>query len=57
MIRKILRKIKLISIILKLSKREPNDYSFGYKVRKILGLYQKNEKIEVEKIFEETPKP
>ena len=57
MIRKVLRKIRLISIILKLSKREPNDYSFGYKVRKILGLYQKNEKIEVEEIFEETPKP
>lgn len=57
MIRKALRKIKLISMILKLSKREPNDYSFGYKVRKILGLYQKNEKIKIEEIFEETPKP
>ena len=57
MIRKVLRKIKLISIILKLSKKEPNDYSFGYKVRKILGLYQENKKIEEEKIFKETPKP
>jgi len=57
MIRKILRKIKLISILLKLSKREPNDYSFGYKVRKVLGLYQNNKKIKIEEIFEETPKP
>lgn len=57
MIRKIFRKIKLISIILRLSKREPNDYSFGYKVRKILNLYQKDQKIEEEEIFEEIPKP
>ena len=57
MIGKILRKIRLISIILKLSKREPNDYSFGYKVRKILGLYQDKKEIKEEEIFKETPKP
>lgn len=57
MIRKILRKIRLISIILKLSKNEPNDYSFGYKVRKILGLYQEKKEIKEEEIFKETPKP
>ena len=57
MFKKILTKIKLVSIILRLSKREPNDYSFGYKVRKLLGLYQQNKKIKEEEIFKETVKP
>ena len=57
MIRKMLRKIRLVSFILNLSKKEPNDYSFGYKVRKILGLYQENQKIKIEEILKETPKP
>lgn len=57
MFKKILTKIKLVSIILRLSKREPNDYSFGYKVRKLLGLYQQNKKIKEEEIFKETAKP
>ena len=57
MFKKILIKMKLVSIILRLSKREPNDYSFGYKVRKLLGLYQQNKKIKEEEIFKETAKP
>lgn len=57
MIVKILRKIKLISVILKLSKKESNDYSFGYKVRKMIGLYRENKEIKEEEIFKEKPKP
>lgn len=57
MIKKILIKIKLVSILLKLSEKEPNDYSFGNKVRKLLGLYRQNRKIKEEEIFKETTKP
>lgn len=57
MIAKILRKIRLMDVILRLSKKEPNDYSFGYKVRKVLGLYQQNKEIKEEEIFKENPKP
>lgn len=57
MIEKVIRKIKAFGAILKLSGIEPNDYSFGYKVRRILNLYKENKKIKEEEIFKETPKP
>ena len=49
--------MKLASIILELSKKEPNDYSLGYKVRKVLDLHQKNQEIKIEDITKEIPKP
>ena len=36
MILKIFKKIKIFSLLLKLSKVETNDYALGYKVRRIL---------------------
>jgi hypothetical protein len=57
MIRKIIRKIQMFSLLLKLSKRETNDYTFGYKVRRILNSYRDNKEIKEEEIFKESPKP
>ena len=57
MIRKIIRKIQTFSLLLKLSKRETNDYTFGYKVRRILNSYRDNKEIKEEEIFKESPKP
>ena len=57
MILKIFKKIKIFSLLLKLSKVETNDYAFGYKVRRILNSYRENKKIKEEEIFKETPKP
>jgi hypothetical protein len=57
MIRKIIRKIRMFSLLLKLSKRETNDYTFGYKVRRILNSYRDNKEIKEEEIFKESPKP
>ena len=57
MIRKIIRKIRVFSLLLKLSKRETNDYTFGYKVRRILNSYRDNKEIKEEEIFKESPKP
>ena len=56
MILRSIKKIKLASIILNLSKEEPNDYSFGYKVRKLINKYQDNEEVEEEEINKEKPK-
>jgi hypothetical protein len=36
---------------------DPNDYSFGYRVRRILDLYRKNKRIKEEEIFKEKSKP
>ena len=57
MIKKIIRKIRMFSLLLKLSKRETNDYTFGYKVRRVLNLYRDNKDIKEEEIFKESPKP
>ena len=57
MIRKIIKKIRMFSLLLKLSKRETNDYTFGYKVRRILNSYRDNKEIKEEEIFKESPKP
>jgi len=57
MIGKIIRKIKIFDIILKLSKMDPNDYSFGYRIRKVLNLYKENKKIKEQEIFKEKSKP
>ena len=57
MIRKIIRKIKTFSLLLKLAKSETNDYNVGYKVRRILNSYRDNKEIKEEEIFKESPKP
>ena len=57
MIKKIIRKIKTFTPLLKLAKSETNDYTFGYKVRRILNLYRDNKDIKEEEIFKESPKP
>lgn len=53
----IIRKIKAFNVILNLSKSEPNDYSFGYKIRRVLDLYREKKGIKEEEIFKEKPKP
>jgi hypothetical protein len=57
MIGKLIKKIRAFNIILKLSSMDPNDYSLGYRVRRILDLYRKNRKIKEEEIFKEKSKP
>ena len=57
MIKKIIRKIRTFALLLKLAKSETNDYTFGYKVRRILNSYKENKKLKEEEIFKETPKP
>ena len=57
MIKKIIRKIRTFTLLLKLAKSETNDYTFGYKVRRILNLYRDNKDIKEEEIFKEAPKP
>ena len=57
MIKKIIRKIKTFTLLLRLAKSEANDYTFGYKVRRILNLYRDNKDIKEEEIFKESPKP
>jgi len=56
MIRRIIQKVKLFSFILKLSKEEPNDYSLGNKVRRVLNLYKEEKKIKEEEILNQKPK-
>lgn len=56
MIGRIIQKIKLFSFILRLSKEEPNDYSFGNKVRRVLSLYKEEKKIKEEEILNQKPK-
>jgi hypothetical protein len=57
MIKKIIRKIRTFTLLLKLAKSETNDYAFGYKVRRVLNLYRDNKDIKEEEIFKELPKP
>ena len=57
MIKKIIRKIKTFTLLLKLAKSEANDYTFGYKVRRVLNLDRDNKDIKEEEIFKESPKP
>ena len=57
MIKKIIRKIRVFTLLLKLSNNETNDYTFGYKVRRVLNLYRDNKDIKEEEIFKEAPKP
>lgn len=57
MIRKIIKKIKTFTLLLNLAKSETNDYTFGYKVRRILNLYKENKEIKEEEIIKESPKP
>jgi hypothetical protein len=57
MIKKIIRKIRTFTLLLRLAKSEANDYTFGYKVRRVLNLYKDNKDIKEEEIFKESPKP
>ena len=53
---KIVKKLKTFNLILKACKTTPNDYSLGYKVRRIVESFQEGKEIK-EEIFKETPKP
>lgn len=57
MIGKIIRKIKIFSLLFRLTRAETNDYALGYKVRRIFTSYRENKKIKEEEIFKEIPKP
>jgi hypothetical protein len=56
MMQKINKKIKTLEIILNLSKIDPNDYSLGYRIRRLLNLYKENREINEEKILKEKSK-
>jgi hypothetical protein len=51
MIKRIVNKIKIFSLIYKIFKTEPNDYVFGSKVRNIMNSYEEGKKIREEEIF------
>jgi hypothetical protein len=53
---KFLRSFALVKLILKLEEKEPNDFSFGSKVRRALRLYRGDKKINEEEIFKENSK-
>lgn len=54
--RNFFKKFTLLNLIFRLEKQEPNDYSFGNKVRKILHLYKEKKEVKEEEIFKEIPK-
>lgn len=56
MIKRIIQRMKIFSFLLKLSKEDPNDYSFGYKTRRVLRLYKEGKEIEEEEILKQNPK-
>jgi len=56
MIKKIVNRIRAFSLIFKIFKTEPNDYSLGYKVRRILEKYQEGEEIKEDNTFNQNPK-
>ena len=56
MIGKIIKQIRAFTLISNLAKEEPNDYSFGYKVRRIIDSYREKKEISKD-ILKEKPKP
>lgn len=56
MIGKIIRQVRAFTLIFNLSKSEPNDYSFGYKVRRVIDFYKEKKEISKD-ILKDKPKP
>lgn len=54
---RVIRKIRAFNLILKAYKKEPNDSSLGYRVRRIMNFFLDKKEIKEEEIFKETPKP
>ncbi len=51
-----LKSFLIIKLMIRLEKENPNDFSFGRKIRKVLRLYSENKKINKKEIFKKTTK-
>jgi len=50
------RKIRFVRLILKLTRKEPNDYTLGQKIREVVGLYNSKKEINEEEILKSNTK-
>ena len=50
------RKIRFVRLILKLARKEPNDYTLGQKIREVVGLYNSKKEINEEEILKSNTK-
>lgn len=56
MIKRIIKQIRIFSLLMKLEKMEPNNYVLGSKVRKIMSLYKEGKEIKEVEIIKYSPK-
>lgn len=57
MIKRIIKKIQIFSLIMRIEKMESNNYVLGSKVRKIISLYKEGKEIKESEIINYSPKP
>lgn len=57
MIKRIIKKIQIFSLIMRIEKMESNNYVLGSKVRKIISLYKGGKEIKEDEIINYSPKP
>jgi hypothetical protein len=56
MIKRIIKQIRIFSILMKVEKMEPNNYVLGSKVRKIMSIYKDGKEIKELEIVKYSPK-
>lgn len=56
MIKRIIKQIRIFSILMRIEKTEPNNYVLGSKVRKIISLYKDGKEIKDLEIIKYLPK-
>ena len=56
MIKRIIKQIRIVSLLMKVEKMEPNNYVLGSKVRKIMSIYKDGKEIKELEIVKYSPK-
>jgi hypothetical protein len=56
MIRRIIKQIRIFTLLMKVEKMEPNNYVLGSKVRKIMSIYKDGKEIKDLEILKYSPK-
>jgi hypothetical protein len=56
MIKRIIKQIRIFSLLMRVEKMEPNNYVLGSKVRKILSIYKDGKEIKELEILKYSPK-
>ena len=56
MIKRIVKQIRIFSLLMRVEKMEPNNYVLGSKVRKILSIYKDGKEIKELEILKYSPK-